>query len=281
MDYVRTPGYSVGKISCVGDEYRENEDGKRLDSLKKGLVFLFSYKNMNMEKAEIYKIKGEGMVFGGTGMAYLWGGMLLIGIVYGVLSGNMDEVTKAFVSRSGEAVSLCISMAGITAMWTGMMKIAENSGLVTELAAKMRPLIRFLFPKLDTESKAAHYICLNFLSNVLGLSWASTSSGLCAMKELKELQLQKENAEKNTEDSGKKDAVKNSSMIASNEMCTFLIINVSSLQLIPVNMIAYRAKYGSADPTAIVGPAILATAVSTAVAVIFCRIAGKYKKVSP
>ena len=234
-----------------------------------------------MEKAEIYKIKGEGMVFGGTGMAYLWGGMLLIGIVYGVLSGNMDEVTKAFVSRSGEAVSLCISMAGITAMWTGMMKIAENSGLVTELAAKMRPLIRFLFPKLDTESKAAHYICLNFLSNVLGLSWASTSSGLCAMKELKELQLQKENAEKNTEDSGKKDAVKNSSMIASNEMCTFLIINVSSLQLIPVNMIAYRAKYGSADPTALVGPAILATAVSTAVAVIFCRIAGKYKKVSP
>ncbi|RHA47545.1 nucleoside recognition protein [Blautia obeum] len=204
-----------------------------------------------------------------------------IGIVYGVLAGNVDEVTKAFVSCSGEAVSLCISMAGITAMWTGMMKIAENSGLVTELAAKMRPLLRFLFPKLDTESKAAHYICLNFLSNVLGLSWASTSSGLCAMKELKELQLQKENAEKNTEDSGKKDAVKNSSMIASNEMCTFLIINVSSLQLIPVNMIAYRAKYGSADPTAIVGPAILATAVSTAVAVIFCRIAGKYKKVSP
>ena len=205
-------------------------------------------------------------------MAYLWGGMLLIGIVYGVLVGNVDEVTKAFVSCSGEAVSLCISMAGITAMWTGMMKIAENSGLVTELAAKMRPLIRFLFPKLDTESKAAHYICLNFLSNVLGLSWASTSSGLCAMKELKELQLQKENAEKNTEDSGKKDAVKNSSMIASNEMCTFLIINVSSLQLIPVNMIAYRAKYGSADPTAIVGPAILATAVSTAVAVIFCKV---------
>ena len=195
-------------------------------------------------------------------MAYLWGGMLLIGIVYGVLAGNVDEVTKAFVSCSEEAVSLCISMAGITAMWTGMMKIAEASGLVAGLADKMRPLIRFLFPKLDTESKAAHYICLNFLSNVLGLSWASTSSGLCAMKELKELQSQKENAH----GSG------NIGLTASNEMCTFLIINVSSLQLIPVNMIAYRAKYGSADPTAIVGPAILATAVSTAVAVIFCKI---------
>ena len=201
-------------------------------------------------------------------MAYLWGGMLLIGIVYGVLSGNVDEVTKAFVSCSGEAVSLCIAMAGITAMWTGMMKIAETSGLVAGLAEKMRPLIRFLFPKLDTESKAAHYICLNFLSNVLGLSWASTSSGLCAMRELKELQLQKEKVH----GSG------NIGLTASNEMCTFLIINVSSLQLIPVNMIAYRAKYGSADPTAIVGPAILATAVSTTVAVIFCRIAGKYKK---
>ena len=163
-------------------------------------------------------------------MAYLWGGMLLIGIVYGVLAGNVDEVTKAFVSCSGEAVSLCISMAGITAMWTGMMKIAEASGQVAGLADKMRPLIRFLFPKLDTESKAAHYICLNFLSNVLGLSWA------------------------------------------------FLIINVSSLQLIPVNMIAYRVKYGSADPTAIVGPAILATAVSTAVAVIFCKVVQNVKR---
>ena len=201
-------------------------------------------------------------------MAYLWGGMLLIGIVYGVLSGNVDEVTKAFVSCSGEAVSLCIAMAGITAMWTGMMKIAETSGLVAGLAEKMRPLIRFLFPKLDTESKAVHYICLNFLSNVLGLSWASTSSGLCAMKELKELQLQKENVH----------GIGNIGITASNEMCTFLIINVSSLQLIPVNMIAYRAKYGSADPTAIVGPAILATAVSTAVAVIFCKVVQNVKR---
>ena len=183
------------------------------------------------------------------------------------------------MSCSGEAVSLCISMAGITAMWTGMMKIAEASGQVAGLADKMRPLIRFLFPKLDTESKAAHYICLNFLSNVLGLSWASTSSGLCAMKELKELQLQKEKAERNAEDSGKKkDTDGNSSIVVSNEMCTFLIINVSSLQLIPVNMIAYRAKYGSADPTAIVGPAILATAVSTAVAVIFCKVVQNVKR---
>ena len=99
------------------------------------------------------------------------------------------------------------------------------------------------------------------------------------MKELKELQLQKEKAERNAEDSGKKkDTAGNSSIVASNEMCTFLIINVSSLQLIPVNMIAYRTKYGSANPTAIVGPAILATAVSTTVAVIFCKVVQNVKR---
>lgn len=184
-------------------------------------------------------------------MAYLWGGMIVIGIVYGVLTGNIDGVSKALVLCAGEGVTLCISMAGITAMWMGMMKIAENSGLVARLADRMKWMIHFLFPGLDTDSKAAQYICLNFLSNILGLSWASTSSGLCAMEEL---------------------SARSPGTTASDEMCTFLIINVSSLQLIPVNMIAYRAEYGSVDPTAIVGPAILATAVSTAVAVIFCKI---------
>ena len=113
---------------------------------------------------------------------------------------------------------------------------------------------------------------------MLGLSWASTSSGLCAMKELKELQLRKESTVAGTAHDRKKNGIGNIGITASNEMCTFLIINVSSLQLIPVNMIAYRAKYGSADPTAIVGPAILATAVSTTVAVIFCKVVQNVKR---
>ena len=79
-------------------------------------------------------------------MTYLWGGMILVGIIYGAFTGNLKEVSEAVVSSSGEAVSLCISMAGITAMWTGIMKIAENTGLVAGIAEKMRPLIRFLFP---------------------------------------------------------------------------------------------------------------------------------------
>lgn len=197
-------------------------------------------------------------------MTYLWGGMILVGILYGAFAGNLQEVTEAVIASSGEAVSLCISMAGITAMWTGIMKIAENTGMVAGVADKMRPLLRFLFPRLKPDSRAGKFICMNFLSNCLGLSWASTSSGLIAIQELEKLEEQRRQKGK-----GKKKGT------ASNEMCTFLIINVSSLQLIPVSMIAYRTQYGSVNPAAIVGPAVLATAVSTGTAVIFCRIADR------
>lgn len=201
-------------------------------------------------------------------MTYLWGGMILMGIIYGAFAGNLQAVTEAVVSSAGEAVSLCITMAGITAMWTGIMKIAENTGLVTSLAEKMRPVLRFLFPGLNPESPACHYISLNFLSNLFGISWASTSAGLCAMKELDRL---KRSREKETEKE------KTGEATATKEMCTFLIINVSSLQLIPMNLIAYRAKYGSTDPAAIVGPGILATGISTIAAVIFCKIMDRKK----
>lgn len=202
-------------------------------------------------------------------MTYLWGGMLIIGIVFGALNGNLQEVTEAVISSSKEAVALCISMAGITAMWTGIMKIAENTGLVSLLSRGMKPVLRFLFPDISPESQAGKYISLNFLSNILGLSWASTSSGLCAVQELQKL---------NEEDCKRRGVTKKRAPhIASTAMCTFMIINVSSLQLLPMNMIAYRAQYGSVNPAAVVGPGIVATAVSTGAAVVFCKIAGKRK----
>lgn len=203
-------------------------------------------------------------------MTYLWGGMLIIGIVFGALNGNLQEVTEAVLSSSKEAVALCISMAGITAMWTGIMKIAENTGLVSLLSRRMKPVLRFLFPDISPESQAGKYISLNFLSNILGLSWASTSSGLCAVRELQKL----------NEENCKKQGVtkKRAPHIASTAMCTFMIINVSSLQLLPMNMIAYRAQYGSVNPAAVVGPGIAATAVSTGAAVVFCKIMSRGKK---
>lgn len=199
-------------------------------------------------------------------MTYLWAGMILVGIVYGMLTGRMEAVTESVISSAREAVNLCITMAGITAMWTGMMKIAERTGLVGQLSRGMQPVLKFLFPGIRPDSKAGKYISLNFLSNLLGLSWASTASGLSAFKELEKLN------DEECEAFLPKKQRKRGRDIASPAMCTFLIINVSSLQLIPMNMIAYRAQYGSTNPTAIVGPAILATGISTLVAVVFCKI---------
>ena len=187
----------------------------------------------------------------------LWGAMLLIGIVYGAATGRMNEVTDAALSSAKEAVSLCITMAGIVAMWVGIMEIAKSSGLVERLTRKMRPLLGFLFPDVPGEHRAMEFISANMIANFLGLGWAATPFGLKAMEELAKLEKQRKSVSSGT---------------ASNAMCTFLILNISSLQLIPVNIIAYRSQYGSANPTAIVGPGIVATAVSTVVAVIFCKV---------
>lgn len=200
-------------------------------------------------------------------MNYLWGGMLLVGIIYGALTGNLKDVTDAAIASSKEAVTLAVAIAGVTAMWTGLMKIAEETGLIEQMTHKMRPILKFLFPNVPTDHPAYGQISLNMIANFLGLGWAATPAGLRSMEKLKEL-----NEEKCKKHGG-------SPSVASNEMCTFLIINISSLQLIPVNIIAYRSQYGSVNPTAIVGPAILATAVSTAVAVIFCKIMDKKQRV--
>ena len=206
-------------------------------------------------------------------MTYLWSGMIIIGIIYGALTGNLKAVTEAAVSSGKDAVTLCISMAGMVAMWSGLMKIAEMAGIVEKLSGKLRPVMRFLFPDLDPDSEPCKYISLNFLSNILGLGWAATPAGLKAMESLAELE------DRRIEISKKKWKGNKSEQrtgIASKEMCTFLIINISSLQLIPVNMIAYRAQYGSADPAAVVGPGMVATAGSTVTAVIFCRIMNRW-----
>ena len=189
-------------------------------------------------------------------MNYLWGSMILIGIIYGTVTGHLEEVSEAAIQSSKEAVSLCVVMAGVTALWVGMMRIAEKSGLLEAVEQRMQPVLNFLFPEIPGNHPSRKSIATNLLANVLGLGWAATPAGLRAMKALSEL---------NVENSR-----------ASTDMCTFLVINISSIQLIPVNIIAYRSQYGSVNPTAIVAPAILATTVSTLAAIVFCKImAGK------
>ena len=193
---------------------------------------------------------------------YLWGGMILIAVVYGAVTGNIKEVGNAAVNSSKEAVELCITMLGVMALWTGLMKIAEASGLTKGFLKKARPVLRFLFPEVPEDSKANEYIASNLLANILGLGWAATPFGLKAMAELEKL---------HREQGGEKG-------VASKAMCAFLILNISSLQLLPVNIIAYRSQYGSVNPAEIVGPAIVTTSISTLVAVGFIKVAEKLRK---
>ncbi len=201
---------------------------------------------------------------------YLWAGMILTGIVYGAFNGKMPDITNAALDSSKEAVTLCITMIGVMAFWTGIMEIAARAGIIRMASVKMRPLIRFLFPNLPDGHKAEEHISTNFIANFLGLGWAATPAGLKAMEELGKLEDDRR--------AGRAAGPVRGKRVASNEMCTFLIINISSLQLIPVNVIAYRSQYGSADPAGIIGAGILATAVSTGVAVVFCKVMDRRRR---
>ena len=181
--------------------------------------------------------------------------MIVIGILFAAFNGRMGDVGTAALDSSKEAVTLCITMLGIMSMWTGLMNIAKKAGIIDALTRGLRPVLAFLFPGVPKDHKANEYMAANMISNVLGLGWAATPVGLKAMEQLKELN--------------------QGSHIASTDMCTFLIINISSLQLIPVNIIAYRSQYGSVTPTAIIGMGLVATIASTAAGVIFSVIARK------
>lgn len=200
---------------------------------------------------------------------YIWAFMILIGVIYAAFTGNMASVTDAALSSAGEAVSLCITMAGVMALWMGLMRIAEKSGLIAGLASGIQPFLSFMFPRIPKKHEAREYIATNFIANILGLGWACTPAGLKAMEALAKLEGERGNpAYLSKGASGGKAGPR----IASKEMCTFLILNTSSLQLIPVNMIVYRTQYGSVNPAAVIGPAILATLFSTVIAIIFCKI---------
>lgn len=194
---------------------------------------------------------------------YIWAFMIMIGVIYGSLTGRMAEVSAAAIDSSKEAVTLCITMLGIVSLWVGFMEIASKSGLIQTMTKGLAPFVHFMFPKIPKNHKSLEYISLNIIANVLGLGWAATPAGLKAMEELAKLE----------EERGKYDKV------ASNEMCVFLILNISSLQLIPVNMIAYRSQYGSVNPTDIIAPAIIATTVGTLVAIIYCKIKDRKDKI--
>ena len=182
----------------------------------------------------------------------LWVIMIAGGIFFAAFHGTMGQITESFISSSTEAVNLCIFMLGVIGVWNGMMEIAVKSGLMKKIAKTMYPFIHWLFPDIPPRHKANEYIAANMAANILGLGWAATPAGLKAMRELQKL-----------EDGGGR---------ASDMMCAFLVLNISSLQLVPINMIAYRSQYGSVNPAAVVLPAICATMISTIAGIVFIKI---------
>lgn len=196
-------------------------------------------------------------------MNVIWGMMLLVGIGYGILTGEAEAVSEAVLSSAKEGVALCITLFGAMALWSGLMEIAKEAGIVASITRKMRPLIRFLFPDIPEDHSALGHIAAAFAANMLGLGNAATVYGLEVMKSLEKLEEERTSVPRGT---------------ASNEMCSFLILNISSLQLIPITVIAYRGQYGSVNPSAVVGPGIVATAVSTGAAVLFCKLVDRGKR---
>ena len=171
----------------------------------------------------------------GGNMNYLWGLMIVLGILYAACTGTLPEVTQAAIDSSKEAVTLCIAMTGVMSLWVGIMRIAEKAGIIRSAVRCLKPLLRFLFPRIPRGHAANQYIAENFIANVFGLGWAATPAGIRAIEELDKLE--EERREGNLKDildkkhGRKRDVRAVPKETASNEMCTFLILNISSLQI--------------------------------------------------
>jgi len=185
----------------------------------------------------------------------IWLGFIVIGVIAAAATGNVSAITDASISYAETAVELSIGLIGVMALWLGLMRIAEESGLVSLLGKALKPVMIRLFPDIPPEHPAMGAMVMNMAANVFGLGNAATPLGIKAMKELQTLNEQKDTA--------------------SDSMVMFLAINTSSVTLIASSVIAYRASAGSANPAEIIGPTIIATIASTAVAIIAAKLLQK------
>ena len=189
---------------------------------------------------------------------YIWCGMIIIGIIVGTITGNIEAVSTAAIEWAETAVELSLGLIGVMALWLGLMKIAEEAGIVRGMGLLMKPIMVRLFPEVPADHPAMGSIVANMAANFFGLGNAATPLGIKAMQELQDLNENKEEA--------------------SNAMVTFLAINTSSVTLISSSIIAYRSAAGAANPADVIGPTIIATAVSTTVAIIACKVLEKLPK---
>ena len=191
-------------------------------------------------------------------MNYIWGFMIVISFVISAINGNVSDVTAASIDGAKEAVTTIINLLGIMCFWTGLNKIAEKSGLTSFFETALRPLTHRLFPKLPKNSPAMTAISMNMTANLLGMGNAATPLGLKAMEELNKLN--------NFRDT------------ASDEMCTFAVINTASIQLIPSTIISLRQMYGSQNPGEIILPVWICSILALVAGVTVSKILEKRSK---
>ncbi|MDQ2086363.1 nucleoside recognition domain-containing protein [Herbivorax sp. ANBcel31] len=183
---------------------------------------------------------------------YIWVGMLIAGIITGIINGRIDEVTKAILESSQSAIELSIGLLGVMCLWTGLMGVAEKSGIIKVIAKVLNPVIKFLFPEIPKNHPATGAIVMNLVANFLGLGNAATPLGIKAMKELQKL-----NRHKDT---------------STDAMSTFLVLNTCCVQFIPATIVAVRVAAGSANPTEVIGTIWIATILATVAGVTAVKI---------
>ncbi|HRD70971.1 MAG TPA: nucleoside recognition domain-containing protein [Legionella sp.] len=178
----------------------------------------------------------------------IWLGMIFVAVIVGLIEGKIDAVVQAVTDSAKLGFEVAIGLTGIMTLWLGIMSIATESGLVAKLALLLKPILKRLFPDVPVEHPAMGAMVMNIAANMLGLANAATPFGLQAMKELQSLN--------------------NHAKVATNSMCTFLAINTSSVQLIPATAIAFLAANGSTSPSSVIFSSLVATSISTLVALI-------------
>lgn len=192
-------------------------------------------------------------------MARIWFYMIAIGITGSVIFNNLGELNKVILNEASRGVDFAISLAGIMALWMGIMNIAKDSGLIEKIGQKLTPIMKILFPNVPPGHRAMSYMVMNIALNMLGAGNGATAFGLKAMNELQTL-----NRNKDT---------------ATNDMVMFLVINISSIQIIPFTMLKIRMDLGSKDPSNIIVTTLFATAISTIIGIITCKFIEGRKKV--
>lgn len=195
-------------------------------------------------------------------MNYIWGGLIIISIIFGGLTGRIDAVLESLFDSVQTAVKVAFSLIGIMAFWLGIVKIAEKAGLVRLFSKIISPVLRLIFNELPKESPAFSNIALNFSANALGLSNAATPFGIKAMEDLKE--------------EGKKQGIAEDT--ATNSMCIFLGMNTAGFQIVPASVIAIFAALGAKTPHDIIIPTLIVTTIAFIFAIFISKILAPFFK---